>query len=1321
MDDIHGRPSRRVTGSTIPSHRSLAAVFTATAQRHQGKAALVFRGEPITYGALDQRTDNWAALLQARGIGPGQFVGVWVDRSIEMHAAILAVLKTGAAYLPFDPDAPRERVETSLADCAAPAVLVDARHASMTEGLNSISIDVAALDAAPSRPGFVPVVPPPDGPAYAIYTSGSTGKPKGIAVSHSNICHFLESELSVLEVRETDIVYQGFSPAFDMSLEETFISYLAGATLIVAPPELVRAADALPAVLRAAGVTVLHCVPTLLAMLSEDIPSLRLINMGGEACPAALIDRWWRPGRRLFNTYGPTETTVSATAAELRPGDPITIGHPLPGYTAYILDEVTLAPVPPGEAGELFIGGPGVAIGYIGRPELTAQKFIANPLAEAAPADPRLYRSGDKASFDEAGRIVFHGRLDDQVKFRGYRIETGEIEAELGKLEAVRAAAVVLREDRSGTQHLVAFIAGADGEATDPKAIRQALAARLPAYMLPTLFQPIAVIPRLPSGKIDRKALPELTETLTIDDDRVIVPPATAAEAELLDAWQTVFPHTRVSVTDDFFLDLGGHSLLAATLISRLRQGERFRLLSIQELYDNRTIRALAAARDKAAAAAPDIDKPAFVPVSRWRHAVCGMAQAVALIPIYSLLAVIYIVPYLVYSVLMDANASVAASLLGTLIAFVLTTPAITLFAIAMKWIVIGRFRPGSYPLWGQYYFRWWFVTRVLSVVPNAFMADTPVQAMYLRLLGARIGRDAHVGSVSIGAHDLIEIGAGSSIGNNVSFANASVEGGMLHIGAIRLGADTYVGSRTVLESDTEIGDHGELDNLSALGAGGRIPAGEVWRGSPATFHAQAAAPVAEIPPSRSRRLLFGLGVAVVVLLFPMFAFIPLLPGMIIFDQVYAGRMQNPIPPMAALIPFLAVCYVLLMLTEIVVLRWLVLGRVKEGTYSTRSFFFLRKWLIDHLMELSLGSLHAIYATLYVVPWMRLLGMRIGSRSEVSTATALTHDLVEIGEEAFIADSVVLGDAEIRRGTLTLRRTVIGRRSFLGNSSFVPDGSRIPDESLVGCLSAPPGPGDPALGAGQTCLGSPAFILPRRQQFLQHGQQLTFRPGVPRVMARLLIEGFRILLPSGIFIMLLDGATETFDNIYDDHGMLVYCLSLPFVYLLWMALPSLLIVVLLKWLLVGRYRPAEVPMWTPFVWFSEAITALYEGLVVPMLLNPMRGTPFLPWVWRLFGTRVGRRVFADTTDITEFDMVRIEDDAALNEGCGPQTHLFEDRVMKVGPVRLGERCVLGTASIALYDSEIGADAAIGSLSLVMKGERIPAGTVWSGSPARARG
>ena len=377
----------------------------------------------------------------------------------------------------------------------------------------------------------------------------------------------------MLGVRHGDKVYQGFSVAFDMSFEEIWISYLVGASLWVAPKMLTTDPEGLPEALAREGVTVLHAVPTLLALFSRDVPSLRIINLGGEMCPEFLAARWAAPGRRMYNTYGPTETTVSASLAELLPGQPVTIGTPLPNYGMLIRGEDG-AVLPQGQVGELCITGPGVAGGYLGRPELTAEKFLANPRPRGE-HDTRMYRSGDLARIDEQGQIQCLGRSDDQVKVRGFRVELGEIEAALYRQPGVGAAAVVLR-DLAGIEQLVAFLAP-EGEARpDPHALRAGLAQELPAYMIPARFELVAEVPRLTSGKIDRKALKARELATAAEPSGEDDLPATAGEQALFEALRPLFPGQPLRLASDFFRDLGGHSLLAARLVSSLRKHPHF-------------------------------------------------------------------------------------------------------------------------------------------------------------------------------------------------------------------------------------------------------------------------------------------------------------------------------------------------------------------------------------------------------------------------------------------------------------------------------------------------------------------------------------------------------------------------------------------------------------------------------------------------------------------------------------------------------------------------------------------------------------------------
>ena len=1276
--------------------------FAVTAARRTPDAiALRCDGATVTYAELDHQSELLSAGLRAQGVGQGDIVGLWLSRSITLHVMVLATLKAGATFLPFDVHAPPERVALCLDDCAATLLVTDRPG---PDPLPCPAVHPSALQStAPASPA---PRPPAGQAAYIIYTSGSTGRPKGVAVSHRSICHLVRAENEVLGINAHDVVYQGFSAAFDMALEEVFIAYLVGATLIVATQDQVLQIDRLPAFLTGAGVSVLHCVPTLLSMLDGDLPSVRLINVGGEACSEALVSQWARPGRRMVNTYGPTETTVTATSAELHPGEPVTVGTLLPNYTAVLLDEAG-NPLIHGGPGELCIGGPGVSLGYLNRPELNADRFIALPTAQSL-KDPLIYRTGDSASVDPQGRFVLHGRLDNQVKHRGYRIDLDEIEAELCRLPGVRAAACVLR-GTGPAEHIAAFVVHADGPGTELAPLRAGLAKRLPCYMIPALIRSIPAMPRLASGKVDRKSLPAFAPV----ELEIASPPGTRDQAPILTALRTLFPQAAVEPAADFFRDLGGHSLLAATLVSQLRKQSRFTRLSLIDLYTHRTAEALAAQFPPAAAELqePAATRPAAAPL---RHALCSAAQFATLPLILIVASLEVLAPYLAFDWVHDRQGMVGGALTA-LAVFIAIPPALSLVAIAAKWALLGRVQEGRHPLWGSMYFRWWLVSRLIALVNTSVLADTPLLTLFHRALGAHIGRRAHLGALTIGADDLLEVGTGATLGSNVTIGNARVEAGWLTFARVTIGTDAQIGAGCVLEGGSAVGAYGELANLSLLQGGARVPAHQVWAGSPAVFRGPAPLPRPRESVSRLQFLASAFGFAAVAsLLLPALYLLPMLPTLFALEQVQLAGLGRA--DLAIFAPVLGLAYVLLVLAEIVGLRWLVLGRVREGTHGTASLFFLRKWTVDRLLDMSLVVLHPFYASLYVRPLFRALGAKVGRGAEISTAASVTHDLLEIGEGAFVADAVTLGDPEIRGGRLTLRRTVLGNRAFIGNSALVPDGVHIADNCLVGCLSVPP-VGAP-LAPAQACFGSPAVLLPVRQASTVWDVRLTFQPGRRQVTERLAIEAARILLPRAAIFFLLCVALDAFETLSGRLGVWPALLTIPVLYCVLFCLPALLGTVAMKWGLIGRYRVAEHPMWSRPVWLTEAVTAIYEGLPVPLLLRHLRGTPFLPASLRLFGARIGRRVWLDTTDLTEFDLVTIGDEAELSQHSGPQTHLFEDRVMKVGPVTLGARSAMGFNSIVLPGGRLDDDAHLGALSLVMKGETIPAGTRWAGSPSR---
>ena len=1315
-------------------NETLPELLEATAARVPEKTALIFGERSLSYGELNNAADRVASCLLAKGVRSGQMIGLWLPRGIDLLVAQAGIAKAGAAWLPFDADTPMARIDVCLDDAQSPGLLTCRSQLPLLAGFSRpLWVLEDLLEALAALPPYTKLIRrdedfTPDSPAYVIYTSGSTGKPKGICISQHSITHFLRSENEVLGVREDDRVYQGFSVAFDMSFEEIWISYLVGATLWLAPREIVGDPDALPQALEDNHITVLHAVPTLLALFPRDVPGLRLINLGGEMCPQTLVERWAEseqtPARQLFNTYGPTEATVSASLAELHRGEPVTIGKPLPNYGLLVVDaEMKL--LPPGETGELCIIGPGVAEGYLGRPDLTAEKFVANPYA-ANEHEARLYHTGDLARIDEAGNIQCLGRVDDQVKIRGFRVELGEIEAVLAKEPGVGTTAVVVKEV-GGIEQLVAYFVAEAGAAPLSISLRKSLAVQLPPYMVPARFEAVPVLPRLTSGKIDRKALRALPVADSDADDSESDVPQGAAEEALFAALRRLFPGQPLHRPADFFSDMGGHSLLAARLVSLLRADTRFAGITVHDIYRERSVGAIArVVAEKEVADSSDAAAPVIVETPRLRRVLCSLAQAATLPPMVCLRMGQWLSPFFTYhyftgdpgdSALRAVLAAIGVYLIGNFCSF--------LFAIAAKWLVLGRAKAGRYPLWGVMYFRWWLADRIADIPPRHLLSGSSLNAMYLRALGAKIGRDTVIGSLSIRSPDLLSVGDGTSIGSSVNFENARVERGELVLGPISIGNEAIVDSYATVESHTVIDDYAQLGGLSSLSSGQRIPAGQIWEGSPSRF-----VRMVDVTGRRPRvplttglaigeALFFFLGANVVSIVF----FLPVFPSFMLVDwlgeqwptffDVRSAPISTGLSYLLLAIPASAVLVLATVLSS-AAFRWLVLPRLKAGSWSIHSAVYYCKWLGNQIQESSLFVLHGLYATVYAPWWYRLLGARVGAGTEISTALGVVPDMLTIGTDSFVADGVMLGDEHIEGGWITLRPTVIGDRSFLGNGAFVPDGSKVPDDVLIGVQSKVPE--NARMQPGDTWVGNPPIILPAREQFAGFDPSLTFHPSPQRRLARGLVEGLRIVMPMSVVIAVGYVTVELVMPLASAGRFVDTALALALAGFLY-GVGSFLFVVLVKWLSVGRYRPRSIPMWTPFVWASEAVTNLYESIAVPNFVDFLRGSPMLPPCLRLLGVKTGKGIYMDTTFITEFDCVSIGDYAALNGWCGPQTHLFEDRIMKVGEVSIGRGVTIGARTIVLYHARVGDGASLGPLTLILKGEDIPAGTRWTGSPA----
>jgi non-ribosomal peptide synthetase-like protein len=390
---------------------------------------------------------------------------------------------------------------------------------------------------------------------------------------------------------------------------------------------------------------------------------------------------------------------------------------------------------------------------------------------------------------------------------------------------------------------------------------------------------------------------------------------------------------------------------------------------------------------------------------------------------------------------------------------------------------------------------------------------------------------------------------------------------------------------------------------------------------------------------------------------------------------------------------------------------------MEEGRYPVDGSLYRRKWFFDQLMVLSLEVTATLYTTLYLRPWLRALGARIGPRSEVSTIRLIQPDLLEAGAECFLADDVLAGAACVRGGWLEVGRARLGDRTFVGNSAVLPQGAVLGSGVMIGTLSIPPRALRGPVPDGTTWFGSPAIRLPALAPHESFSEASTYRPTPQLIAKRLFVEFFRIVLPSTLFVVLASLMMNATDILQDYIDLYQWLLLLPLLYVA-AGILSVILSAALKWTVIGRYRVEQKPLWCGFVWRSELADGVYENLAVLFFLDLLRGTPFLPWCLRLFGLTIGRRCYVDTTWFSEFDLIDIGDEAALNDDANIQTHLFENRVMKMGRVRLGRRSTVGAMSTVLYDTELGDGATLGDLSLMMKGESLPEETRWLGIPVR---
>lgn len=1302
----------------IPAQKDLCLheLFERQAELNPEAIALEATDYVLTYAALDAKANQLAHFLRQQDIGPGCFIGLCMPRSGTAIIAILACLKAGAAYVPIDPAHPDARISFILNQANIRLILsTDTLIARLDPLFSGPVVPIEQIDPlAGSLPQQsltrkITGLKPSDA-CYVLYTSGSTGTPKGVVAEHRNVVHFVTAFNTVCSTTTSDRVYQGFALTFDGSVEEMWMAFSNGAALIAGDANTPKFGDELADVLINERISFFSTVPTLLSTIAKDIPSLRQLVVSGEACPPDLVARWAKPGRTMLNVYGPTEATVNTTAEILTPGKAVTIGKPLDGYEIVILNEQQ-EPVATGAKGELYIGGPGISRGYLEEPELTKRAYVILPGFD----NRRFYRTGDEVCWNSAGDLEFFGRIDTQVKIRGFRVELSEIEAVLMGHPDISNAVVTLAK-KQDLQALAAYVVTEPQcDSLDRGETLETLKSQLPSYMVPAFLEELDTFPRLASGKVDRKQLPEPATPLVAESGPEDTP-RTETESKVASIWENVFKIDRVGVNQDFFRDLGGHSLLAAQLVSALRNGADVHV-AVRDIYTFPTIRLLADHADAVQRAhqTGHDKKPIHHAANlQQQHAKPGAGMIAIQLLFYFVLGPLLALPLvIVVPPVIDMlyfKQPIISTILFVILVGLCLWPLFIALGIAAKWILIGRYKPGAYPLWGSYYLRWWLATRLQSLSGLGAFGGTPLAPVMWRIMGAKVGKNCMLQTGLVSAWDCISIGDDTSIATDTQLPGARIENGYLIIGSVTIGDRCFVGAHSSLGLDVELGNDSRLDDQSALPDGHSIPAGQSMRGSP-PVETDVPAPEGK-PLRRSRRYLawYCAGQITAAILTGLAFGLPfIVSGLALAFAIVHLHPAIWIPMLVALVPI----SVLIFCLYTALVKKILHPNPQPGTYEVYSFPYLQFWMTSGLLRLVRGAGLLIFTTIYLPPWMRLLGAKLGAHTEMSTVWSLYPEMVQAGDGVFFADGCILGGSRTHLGRFDIRPVIIGDRSFIGNSALVPPGSGLGNNSLLGVLSAPPQPDRPAPD-NTDWLGSPGFQLPNRLIVEGFDDSVTYQPTRSLYMQRALIDGLRIFIPAyytGILatcIFLLGLA------IYNNYGIWTLYLVAPLIG--WITLTSAVaLTVGLKWTVMGRFHPVVVPLWSRYVWLNEMLNGVYETIMSP-IIGLFYGTPFAAPLLRLMGCDIGKHCYIGASLVSEFDLVHVDDFAAINGGAIIQNHLFEDRVMKSSHLYVGKGCSVGNMSVVLYDTKMEENAVLGPMSLLMKGETMPAGNRWHGIP-----
>ncbi|BCP52258.1 peptide synthetase [Kaistia sp. 32K] len=1292
--------------------------FAGLASQFDVAPAVISGGRVWSYREMDTCANQFARLLIERGVKAGDRIGLLLDRSAETYIAVLAVMKAGAAFVPLATAFPEDRMIMIIEDAGISMVISVSDYAARVARLPvpHISIDAARSEIELKSADVPTPIGPDDTTCYILYTSGTTGKPKGVVVTHQSFCNFIRVAAASYGYRPGDRIYQGMTIAFDFSSEEIWVPFAAGATVVPAPGQQPLVGEELADFLRQHEITCMACSPTLLSSVETDVPSLRAILVGGEACSPKLVKRWAKPGRQILNTYGPTEATVTATMALLSPDEPVTIGTPLPTYSIAILDPAKPVLLKGEELGEVCIAGMGVAVGYLNRPELTEQKFIHDFIGIPNNPSQRIYRTGDLGRINAKGEIEYHGRIDTQVKIRGYRIELGEIEAVLLDHPSVAQAAVTTWEIEPERVELVAYYAPkSGGEPIDRADIVKELKRRLPDYMVPSYLEELSAIPMTVSNKADLRKLPKPTSA-RVAAGRAMVEPRNEDETFLVETLVDVLKFDSVSIEDHFFDDLGANSLLMARFCARVRKRANWATTSMRDIYTYPTVASLAQHLRAPEAVVVAANEPMLSrKASNFAYWMCGAGQML-FYAAYSYLAVWALNDGLnwVYAVLDEpAKLYFRCVVLSAGMFFGLTG-----FAVVMKWLLVGRWKAETFPIWGWRYYRFWVVKTLIRTAPVVLFRGSPLYSLYLRLLGARLGNRTVIECRSVPVcTDLISIGDNSILRKESMILGFRAQSGYIHTGPISIGKGSFVGVGSALDIDTRMGDNSQLGHASSLQRGQSIPSGEHWHGSPAIPTDADYCTVPNVSLSRVRRVVFE-----VVQLIVLFAIVTPFP--LLFHTYW----ENVSDDYQETIGIVAIG------TTVTVFGFIIGGTLLAALVPRLFSLVLKPGRIYPLYGFHywLQSMSEIVSnirllnTLFgdssaIVYYLRALGWNLNKVEQTGSnfGTNQQHEnplLCEIGSKTMVSDGLFMINMQKSATAFRLEHTKIGERNFFGNNIFYSPDARAGDNCLLGTKVHVPVDGPVRENVG--LLGSPPFEIPR---MVNRDKELLGLISEAERKQRVRLKNLHNLGTAILFVfaqwLFLFATLAIWDralNYYTEWGeialftaiVLTSAVAIPFY-------------ILLERLSLGfrRLKPRMSTIYDPVFWRHERHWKLSDSPI----MNLFAGTPFRPLILRLVGVRVGRRVYDGGSIMTERSLVEIGDDVTLNEGCVIQAHSLEEGAFKSDYIRIGRGCTLAPSAFIHYGVVMGEGSVADVDCFVMKGETLEPDTVWRGNPAKLFG